>query len=359
MTGEHSGDIIGAWYAKKLLQQNPNLTITAIGGEQLKNAGATMYKSSAEFAITGIVEIVKHLPFIFKSLTQITEYICTNDFDTVICIDYPGFNLRLVKRLKSKKPDLKIIYVAPPQLWVWGAGRLTTLKNYCDKIVVMYPFEVLWYAERGVTVSYEGSPLFERLTPYLANNQEKEFMLALLPGSRTAEIKTLMPMFAEIIKKIIRTIPMVKIAIIRAESIARHELEASLTSYQIPLHAVSIIEPNDKYQTLTHCFAALTKPGTCTLELGILGIPSIVLYKTSWLTYWLARMVTNIKFMALPNLFLPKPVFRERIQSECKAKVIYQDVVELYEEFLHNKNAYDARCKKLEELKKQFSFTSP
>lgn len=356
MTGETSGDAIGAWYAKKLLNQFPEVKITAIGGTYLEKLGAQIYAPLAPFSIAGIVEILTHLPFIFRQLKSITNYICSHDFDTVILVDYPGFNLRLLKRLKQQKPSLHIIYVAPPQLWIWGSWRVKTLQNYCSRIVVMYPFEVAWYAARGVTVHWEGLPLLERLTPH-TKPQEKKPMLAVLPGSRAQEIKSLLPIFVAVIKQLSIAIPEMTFGLMRAPSVESTTLQSELIKQQIPLERIKIIEPEQFCAIAATCFAALTKPGTCTLELALLGIPAIVAYKALALTYWLARCVTNIQYMSLPNLFLNQAVYQERLQNECNAKQLYEDILKLYHDF-KEKEKYAERCLPLEKLKEQFSFTS-
>ena len=357
MTGETSGDAIGAWYAKKLVLQNPELRITAIGGTFLEKLGAQIYAPLAPFSITGVIEIIKHLPFIFRQLKNITNFICTNNFDTVILVDYPGFNLRLLKRLKEKKSSLNIIYVAPPQIWIWGSWRLKTLQKFCSKIIVMYPFEVAWYAARGVTVHWEGLPLLERIHPFM-KKQEKRPLLAIFPGSRAQEIKILFPIFTVVIKELCTKIPEMKFAILRAASIDRSILEAELIAQSIPLEKISIIEPGEAFKVVATCFAALTKPGTCTLELALLSIPAIVAYKTNAITFWLARCVININYMSLPNLFLHKEVYKERLQGECEAQLLCKDVLHIYEEFIQQTEIYAARCFPLKELREQFSFTS-
>ena len=271
----------------------------------------------------------------------------------MILVDYPGFNLRLANRLKKLKPSLNIIYVAPPQLWIWGNWRLKILKNCCSKIIVMYPFEVAWYAARGLTVEWHGLPLLERLKPHFTPTK-KEHLLAVLPGSRRQEITTLLPIFVNSIKKLSMTFPTMRFALIQAASVEKTTIQAELDKQGIEPEKVIIVPPEQSLAILKTCFAALTKPGTCTLELALLQIPAVVAYQALAITYAIARCFTNIQYMALPNLFLAAPVYQERLQKECNAQTLHDDVAKIYKEFAYHQELYSERCNKLAPLKEQF-----
>ena len=345
VAGELSGDKTGGWYLNRL-KEEAAADVYAVGGSNLKSAGAKIYDDFNKLNIVGGVEIISKLGFIFRYLKELTNYIIDNDFDEVILVDFPGFNLILAKRLKKKNPNLKITYLSPPQLWVWGAWRVKTLKNYCDKIVVMYPSEAEWYKQRGVSAEFLGNPLCSDLESLGLNNSidlMQKNQIAILPGSRKQEIIKLLPMFSKLIKKIKLLYPNLKIVFPLAQSLDQSFVELELRKVGLYNHGqdVEIIyDENEKRRALKKSILAITKPGTITLELALLEIPSVILYKASWITYVIAKILAHVEFMGLPNLFLDKPVFKEFIQGDCKLDLIFNEVKSLYESFLTDKKYY-------------------
>ncbi|MCF7799981.1 lipid-A-disaccharide synthase [Candidatus Babeliales bacterium] len=360
VSGEVSGDRLGAWYLKRLKQDYEAIQVTAIGGHFLQNAGAKLYKNLEELNIVGVSEIIKKIPFIFKFLKNLKEYILQNNFEEIVLIDFPGFNLRLAKALKKANPKIKITYLSPPQTWIWGKWRIKKLKKYCDELIVLYPFEVEWYKKYGLNTFYFENPVYSKLKESFEKWQvDQEFLknkknqIAIIPGSRTSEIKKLLPFVVEIIKKIKNTWPDVKIVLPIAQSFSYDFIEKELKKLfgeQYNFFRKNIIlvqDEKEKLKLLSQCCLAITKPGTVTLELALLKVPSIVFYKTSWLTYFLARPLIKVKYMSLPNLLLNKLVFEEFIQQDCKINNIFKYFSKLYEDFLYNSHVYQKYQKDL------------
>jgi len=329
VAGELSGDKLGAWFLKKSGPNKDEIICQAVGGDFLKNAGAQVYERIEKLNITGIVEIIKHLKFIFKFLNSLANYICSEQFDEVVLVDFPGFNLRLAKKLKQKNSNIKITYLSPPQLWVWGQWRIRTLKKYCDKVIVLYPFEVDWYKQRGVEAQFLGNPVYDNVNQYFEKIESKENELVILPGSRNSEIEKLLPIFVDAIKRFKSVWPEVEIVLPLAESINVKTIQQKLKNLDAP--AVTIVQgEQEKLKVLSSACMAICKPGTVTLELALLKIPALIIYKTSWLTYWLARLVVKVKYMSLPNLLLKKQVFKELIQKDCSSQLIFENATRLY-----------------------------
>ncbi|MCF7899412.1 lipid-A-disaccharide synthase [Candidatus Babeliales bacterium] len=360
VSGEVSGDRLGAWYLKRLKQDYEAIQVTAIGGHFLQNAGAKLYKNLEELNIVGVSEIIKKIPFIFKFLKNLKEYILQNNFEEIVLIDFPGFNLRLAKALKKANPKIKITYLSPPQTWIWGKWRIKKLKKYCDELIVLYPFEVEWYKKYGLNTFYFENPVYSKLKESFEKWQvDQEFLknkknqIAIIPGSRTSEIKKLLPFVVEIIKKINNSWPDLKIVLPIAQSFSYDFIEKELKKLfgeQYNFFRKNIIlvqDEKEKLKLLSQCCLAITKPGTVTLELALLKVPSIVFYKTSWLTYFLARPLIKVKYMSLPNLLLNKLVFEEFIQQDCKINNIFKYFSKLYEDFLYNSHVYQKYQKDL------------
>ena len=354
VSGELSGDQSGAWYLNKV-KENAEIDCTAVGGTFLKDAGANIYESIEKLNITGAIEVLGKLRFIFKFLNQLSTYIINNKFENVVLVDFPGFNLMLAKRLKKLNPKIKIIYLSPPQLWIWGAWRIKKLKKYCDKVVVLYPFEVNWYKERGLEAEFIGNPMCDKLGAYLNDDLQPKNQIAILPGSRKQEIIKLLPMFAQIIKKIKLLYPKMKVVLPLADSLDINFVESQLRKHGLYNHGqdVTLVVGEDKkIKALQESFMAITKPGTITLELTLLKVPAIIFYKVSWITYFLAKLVAKVEYMGLPNLFLNKPVYKEFIQGDCKVDLIFNHVKKIYESFLEQDNFYKDIKNDLEKIKK-------
>lgn len=365
VTGELSGDSTAAWYVKRLQSMHQgsagcDLQIHAIGGDNLQALGVTIFKRFEELNVVGIFEIFKHLPKILRILNELIEYIKTNGFDEVILVDFPGFNLRLAKKLKllklkSLNSKIKVTYLAPPQLWCWGAWRVNKLKKYCDNIIVLYPFEVEWYKQRGVVTQWLGNPVYDSLQQYFPLTENKEKLIALLPGSRRAELERFLPIFTNLVKNFTLRHPDVKFVIPLASSLPDDFIKQQLEKSGLNVYSNKLIftrMEEDKFKRLSECCLAVTKPGTVTLELALLKIPAVMMFKISWLTYIFARPLVKVKYMSLPNLLLDFPLYKELVQSDCKVDLSLREMESLYLGFIRKTNDYVMKMKKLDELRR-------
>lgn len=361
VAGELSGDKVGAWYLKRLNQENFELDVSAVGGDFLKQAGAKIYERIENLNVAGIVEIIKHLPFILKFLKQLSDYILKNNFDHVILIDFPGFNLRLAKTLKTLNPEIKITYLSPPQLWIWGKWRIKKLKKYCDDLIVLYPFEVEWYKKNGLKAEFLGNPVCSDLNAYFNNDlqalnnlRSKENCIAIIPGSRKSEIEKLLPILADVARRFKLIWPRLKIIMPLAESLSSSLIENKLRKeglFKWGRDIIVVQGKEEKLKALNKCCLAITKPGTVCLELALLQIPAVVFYKTSGITYFLARLFVKVKYMALPNLLENQIVYKEFIQDKCKSKLIFDYTNNLYKNFLNQNDEYKKLQHKLLQIK--------
>ncbi len=360
VTGELSGDITAAWYVKRLQADaaHCDVQIHAVGGDNLQSLGVTIFKRFEELNVVGVFEIFRHLPKILHILNELIEHIQTGGFDEVILVDFPGFNLRLVKKLKSLDPKIKVTYLAPPQLWCWGAWRVKKLKKYCDKVIVLYPFEVEWYKQHGLTAQWLGNPVYDSLQPYFPLTENKEKLIALLPGSRKAEIERFLPIFTDLVKNFILRHPDVKFVIPLADSLPEDFIKQQLEKSGLNVYSGKLIftrTEDEKLKMLSMCCLAVTKPGTVSLELALLKIPAVMMFKISWLTYILARPLVKVKYMSLPNLLLNFPLYKELVQSDCKVDLILKEMENLYLGFVRKTNDYIMKMKKLDELRRILS----
>ncbi len=354
LTGEASGERLGAWYLNKIKRNNPNVTCHAIGGQNLKKAGALIFEdfSKLTLGIVGITALIKHIPTLWRMFGKIKQYILDNNFDTVVLVDCPLINLALMRKLKKENNKIKIIYIAPPELWIWGKwGIDKLLKKYCDQITVIYPFEVDWYAQQGLHVFWEGYPFYQDFAKYFKNSENKENQIAILLGSRKSELETTLPIFAQVIKLFIQNYPGLKIILPIPPHFSQTVIEnikVILSEHDINLDKILIVQnEEERYQQLAKCCLAITKPGTTTLELALLQVPTIITYKVPLLTYWLAKMTFQVPYVGLPNLLLNDLVCPELIQSECNAENIFDKAKSLYKTFLNKTKSYLENLEKL------------
>ncbi len=321
IAGEPSGDMHASLLVTAMLNSNSKLELSGIAGNNMIDSGVNALFHIKDMAFLGFVEVIKHLPFILKVEKAIIDFVKLNKIKLAILIDYPGFNLRIAKKLK--KLGVKIVYYISPQIWAWHQSRIKKIKARVDKMLVVFPFEKKFYEDGGVSVEYVGHPLVERINNYNFKSKselltvlgiDKEIFL-ILPGSRKHEIEKHMP-------ELIRTAEIVseKNNLQTVVACADNFEEEYLKQY-ISSKTIKIVKGNT-YNLLKHSKFGIIKSGTSTLEAAIIGLPFVVIYSTSKLTYELAKRLVKINHIAMPNIVAGKTVVREFIQDDVNAELI-------------------------------------
>lgn len=341
--GELSGDKLASWYLKNLKKTSSDLQVHAIGGEFLAASGAKIIDDYRAYSLQllGLFSFIKNIPNIWKLNSNLIEYVSKNSIEEVVLVDLPLVNVPLARSLKKRFKDLKITYVAPPELWAWGNfGISSLLKKYCDKIVVIYPFEVEFYKELGLKVDFVEYPHLADLEQVLIHsNEEKEPTVALLVGSRPFELDLTLPLISKFVERFKASYPEVKFIIPLAESIPPALLNKKLVQYEISSSVEVVVD--EKTKRLSKCFCAVTKPGTSTLELALLKVPAVVILKISRIQYFIFKFLSPLKFLSLPNILSKKEVFKELIQEECHSNNIFLYVSILYRQFRNDRQNYN------------------
>lgn len=307
ISGEASGDLHGSNLIKALKVQDVNAEYRAWGGDMMQEAGATIVKHYKDLAFMGFVEVVMHLRTILRNLKFCKQDIADYKPDVLILIDYPGFNLRIAKWAKSQ--GLKVIYYISPQIWAWKENRVHQIKANVDKMLVILPFEKSFYQKHDFEVAYVGHPLVEVVQKKIddlrvAALSEKP-IIALLPGSRTQEIKVALPIMLTLVDKF----PNYQFVIAQAPSQPEEIYRQIIGEENV------LLVPGKTYDILQQAKAALVTSGTATLEAGLFGVPQIVCYKGNQLSYWVAKKLIKVKYIALVNLILDKMAVEELIQD--------------------------------------------
>lgn len=313
IAGEVSADHHGAELVKEIIKGDPETSFTGIGGDELAAQGMELLVHNKDMAFLGIVEVIRHLPFIRKVHARLTAWVRRERPAAAILIDYPGFNLRLARSLR--KLNVPVIYYISPQLWAWGKGRVKKIRRYVDLMLVLFPFEKAFYAEHGIHAEYVGHPMVDKHFRFLPETPRKvrpgEERLGLLPGSRTQEVRSLLPGMVETARMLIGQGKVAEVVIVKVRHIP---LEIYHRVVGQTRDRIRIVEA-PLNELLPGFDALLAASGTATLEAGYFGVPVLVVYIVNRLTYWLGRLLIQVKHIGLINIVAEKQVAPELIQD--------------------------------------------
>lgn len=331
VAGEASGDQHGAHLLKELSLLNKDLSFFAMGHTHLAQSGATMIVDSKELAIMGIIEIFSKLTVIRKAFRKITAAIKIHRPDAVVLIDYSGFNLRLAKKIKKTDPNVKIIYYISPQIWAWRYHRIKSIKKYVDLMAVIYPFEVPIYKKEKVPVKFVGNPLSDQVKTTLLSSQRRDFfalktesiVIGLLPGSRPNEIKHLLPTILEAATMLSHRHQNIEFILPLANTFTPEQLTPYLTSLPYEVK----ITQSHSYDAMSVCDVIIVTSGTATLEVAMLAKPMVILYKSSAINMFLARLlVKGISHIGMCNIVAQNCIVQELLQEDVTAENIVAEV---------------------------------
>jgi lipid-A-disaccharide synthase len=320
IAGEASGDLHGSNLIKELLKKDPQGNFRCWGGDLMQKSGATVVKHYRELAFMGFAEVIKNLPAIFRNFKFCKQDIEAFQPDVIVLIDYPGFNLRIAEWAKEK--GYKIVYYISPQVWAWKEGRVKQIKKVVDKMIVILPFEKSFYYNKwNYNVEYVGHPLVDVVQQFVSDfRPDVEYLkpvIALLPGSRKQEVKVKLPVMLEAAAAFTDH----QLVVARAASLDDEVYDELLRSYP---EVISV--KNQTYELLSQSTAALVTSGTATLETALFGVPQVVCYKGSAISYQIAKRLIKIKYISLVNLIMDKPVVKELIQHEFNVKQVREEL---------------------------------
>ena len=332
ISGEASGDLHGSNLLKEFIQQNNesssplNLQFRFWGGDKMEEAiGHKPIKHFKDLAFMGFVEVLANIRTILGNISFCKKDIESFQPDALLLIDYPGFNLRIAEWAKSK--GIKIYYYISPTVWAWKESRVFKIKKAVDHMFVILPFEKPFYDKFNYHVDYVGHPLLDAIQQYrsiqkdrtqfiLENNLQTSPIIAILPGSRKQEIRKKLPVMLDAVKDLKEY----QIIVAGAPSLDHSFYEEFITSDSVKLvHGKT-------YDLLSASEAAIVTSGTATLETALLDIPEVVCYKTSKISYSIAKRLVKIKFISLVNLIMDKEVVRELIQADCTSEAIKMEL---------------------------------
>lgn len=327
VAGEASGDQHGARLLDALREHHPDLEAWGLGGDRLRAAGLASVADSQEISVVGLVEVLKiyrRARAIFRALLAEVDRRGTR---TAVLIDFSGFNLRLARALEAR--GMTVIYYVSPQVWAWRRGRVETIAQTVDRMLVLFRFEVDFYRRHGVDATWVGHPLVETV-PELpqawdtvpAGASPEPTVLALLPGSRRSEVGALLPAMLVAARRLAATRP-VRARLIRAPGLPQEVFDRALAAADDSADAgnaleLEVVRGDDRFPAIAASHLALCASGTATLEVGLLGTPMLMLYRVSLPTYLLGRLMVRLPSYAMVNLVLGERVVPELVQGRTR-----------------------------------------
>jgi len=331
IAGEASGDLQAANLIKYLRQINPHIEIFGMGGKKMQAEGADIIYDITNLAIVGFVEVIKHLSAFKKIFKHLENLLETRKPDAVILVDYPGFNLRFAKVVKEK--NIPVIYYISPQIWAWGKNRIHEIRKCVDKMIVIFGFEESIYKEVGVKVSFAGHPFLDIVKPgwkkeetlKICHLKYDSIKIALMPGSRKKEVEKHLPCMLRSCEIIKNKIPGAEFIISRIKELDQSLYNKIIHKSKIKPHALD----NKPYEVMDIADLVIFSSGSATLEVAIMGKPMVIVYKTSFLTWLLAKNLIKIPDIGLVNIVAGQRIVPELVQFKATPENIAEESIEI------------------------------
>jgi lipid-A-disaccharide synthase len=326
ITGETSGDLHGAHLAKAIAARNASAQLVGIGGAAMRAAGVTMIPGIPQLDVMGLIGL-SAVRSLIQRVRAIRRVLKTERWDLVVLIDNPGLNFHFAR--VAKAAGLRVVYYIAPQLWAWRPGRMKWIRRHVDHVVVILPFEAELYRNAGVPCTFVGHPLLDSVasgydrsalrTKY--NLDGAAPVVGLLPGSRVAEVTMLLPVLLEAARRLAISDPKTQFLLAQASAIDDNLLDRLLDHRPVPV----TVAKDEASEVMAASDVLLVASGTATLQAAVVGTPMVLVYKTTWPTYWLARWLINVKWIGLVNLVAGRAIVPELIQQEATPERLWRE----------------------------------
>ena len=323
LVGEASGDLHASNLIREINAISPNVKWQGWGGDLMKQEGVELKNHIRNLSFMGFLEVLLNIRTILKNFKKCKTQIQEFKPDVLLLVDYPGFNLRMAKW--AKQQGISVTYYISPQIWAWKASRIEIIKETVDKMYCILPFEKLYYEKEGFQVSYFGHPLIDAKQNYEHQIKDKpsvvnKGVIAILPGSREQEIKRKLSTMLLAVQSFENFKPIVACA---------PNLPSSFYDvYREKFPMVQFVY-GKTYDLLSIAEFAIVTSGTATLETAIFKVPQVICYKSSYISYWIARSLVNIKYISLVNLIMDKEIVVELIQKNVTETRIKEEMTKL------------------------------
>ena len=328
--GEPSGDLYAGALTRELIALCPGVRVEGFGGERLRSAGATLIGDYRGLTVTGLVEALRVLPQSYAMYRRLVRAARDRRPDVLVVIDFPDFNFRLAAAVRAL--GIPVVYYIAPQLWAWRSGRMKTLRQIADRILVIFPFEPEFYERAGTEAEFVGHPLVDFARPtttrdaFLASVglSPSRPVLALLPGSRPNEVSQILPELVEAVRLMADRLPGLQVILARAPNLP-DALFARLASSRVP---VAVVEGRTD-DVLAACDAVVTASGTATVQAAIHERPMVIVYRVAPLSYALGRRLVHVDTFGMVNLVAGRRIAPELIQADFTSEAVAREALRL------------------------------
>ncbi|KAB2880324.1 lipid-A-disaccharide synthase [bacterium] len=335
LAGESSGDLYGGLLAKSILKLSPQARLSGVGGEAMRKAGVSLDCTISELSIMGVSEVLLHIPRLLLLRKRLVDHIFDSGASLLILIDFPDFNLSVAKKIFQRKKRLgltspRIYYFVPPQVWLWRKRRISKIRQLCDGVFPLFSFEHDLYTQHGIKSFYAGHPindivLRDQYCQNISENQASNTTAGLFPGSRLQEIANILPIMLNAILEFDKTWntnrKSISVLISRCGWIAEDIYSDIIHRTGMPARFSISLIPHS-YEIMERSDVILAKSGTVNLEIALFGKPFIVIYKTSLLTWLIAKFLLRIHHISLINILSAKVIVKEFVQYQANPSSI-------------------------------------
>jgi lipid-A-disaccharide synthase len=329
--GESSGEQHAAHMFQEMQKLLPTLRGIGMGGGNMRQAGIDIRFDSSGIGVIGLVEILKHYGEIRAALKLMKQIIVSERPDLLVCVDYKEFNLKLAQF--AKRQGVKVLFYVSPQVWAWRPGRVETYGKAIDMMAVIFPFETAYYEAKNVPVRYVGHPSVDKVHPQYSKAEDfqrfnlnvDQPVVGILPGSRGNEIKRMLPVMLLAAEKLLKNYPDLQFLLPQADSVSDDLLQTHLQNSPITVKVIK----QQAYDAIQCCDAIMTTSGTAALETALLGVPMLICYRLSPLSYWLGKQLVNIPFIGLPNIIAGEAIVKELIQHAVSPDSLAEEIQRL------------------------------
>jgi lipid-A-disaccharide synthase len=327
--GEASGDLYASQLVNAIRRLHPEAEFFGCAGHRMRAAGVRQIVDASSLAVVGLIEVVHHIPRIYKEFRKLVEAARTERPDLAILTDSPDFNLRVAKKLK--KLGIPVIYLIAPQVWAWREGRVKQMKRDLARVLCIFPFEEAYFAGHGVPATYIGHPLTWTVKPTLSKAEfcrkhkldQTNPTVTLLPGSRAGEIARHLPAVTEAAKIIQDRMP--------ANIVLATPAGSSFFKERISGSSIQVVE-GETSDALAHADVAIAASGTVTIEAAILGTPMVTFYKVTALSWALGRFLVRVPYYSMVNLVAGRKVVAELMQDQASGERLAAEAMRLLDD---------------------------
>ena len=343
IAGEPSGDVLGGRLMEALSEATGGqIRFSGVGGPEMTDQGLDSLFPMSDLSVMGIAEVLPKIPHLLRRISEVVKEVKACKPDVVITIDAPDFSFRVAKRLKGK--GIPLVHYVAPTVWAWRPGRAAKIAKFLDHLLCLFPFEPAYFEKEGLTATFVGHSVIES-TAVGADGQTFRAqygiaddipLLAVLAGSRVGEVTRHLPVFRDTIEQLYTNFPNLQIVSVTTGPVAEM-VKQEMATWSVP--SLIIDKSSEKYAAMAAANVALAASGTITLELAVVGTPSVVAYQVNPITAWIGKRLVKAKFASLINILLDKEIMPERLIENCKAEVLTSEITQL----LTNKTAQETQ----------------